>query len=121
MRTIAFFALFQIGLAGPGAAEDWKVTYPPRFSEPTWLPLNQRLCFAVEESNLDSVIKDGVNVICGGTNAAGIGFAGGPFILGKNGEFVDIRSGAPVPEKTLAELRARVDRAILRAPRCSAK
>ncbi len=111
MRTIAFFALFPFGLAGPGAAEDWKVTYPPRFSEPTWLPLNQRLCFAVEESNLDSVIKDGVNVICGGTNAAGIGFAGGPFILGKNGEFVDIRSGAPVPEKTLAELRARVDRA----------
>ena len=47
-------------------------------------------------------------MICGGTNAAGIGFAGGPFILGKNGEIVDIRSGVPVPEKTLA--RAAISR-----------
>jgi hypothetical protein len=106
-----FLTLFQLALASALMAEDWKVTYPPRFSAPTWLPLKERLCFAVDGSNLDTVIKDGANVICGGTNAAGIGFAGGPFILAKDGAIVDIRSGVPIAEKTLAELRARVDRA----------
>ena len=111
MRTIAFLAICQIALPMAALADDWTVTYPPAFKDPTWLPQKQRLCFAVEASNLDSVIKDGTNVICGGTNAAGIGFAGGPFILGKDGEIVEIRSGRPVPEKTLGELRARVDKA----------
>ncbi|MHB9037970.1 MAG: beta-galactosidase trimerization domain-containing protein [Armatimonadota bacterium] len=77
----------------------------------TWLSTHQRLCFGIDEKNFDEVIKDGTNVICGGTNAAGIGFAGGPFILGKNGEIIDIISGAPVPKKTMQELRARVDSA----------
>ncbi len=111
LRPLVLFAVCQMGVAGVAGAEEWKVTYPPRFSEPTWLPSKQRLCFGVEGNDLERVIKDGANVICGGTNAAGVGFAGGPFILGKNGEIVDIRSGVPVPEKTLNELRARVDKA----------
>ena len=45
------------------------------------------------------MINDGTNVICGGTNAAGIGFAGGPLILGKNGEIVEIRTGVPRSRK----------------------
>jgi len=84
---------------------------PPQGTATTWLGSHQRLCFGVDEQSLDEVIRDGANVICGGTNAAGIGFAGGPFILGKNGEIVDVRSGKPIPEKTLQELRARVDKA----------
>ncbi|MEI6915666.1 MAG: ankyrin repeat domain-containing protein, partial [Armatimonadota bacterium] len=77
----------------------------------TWLDKYQRLCFGVDMKNLDQVVKDGVNVVCGGTNAGGIGFAGGPFVIGKNGEIVDVQSGDPVPEKTIKELRANVDAA----------
>lgn len=77
----------------------------------TWLRTHQRLCFGVYANSLEEVIKDGTNVICGGTNAAGIGFAGGPFILGKDGRIIDIMSGAPIPEQTLKELRANVDAA----------
>src|SRR5947199_9388476 len=76
---------------------------------PTWLHTHSRLCFDVTEKTLDEVLKDGANVICGGTNAAGIGFAGGPFILGQNGEIIDILSGQAIPEETIKKLRARVD------------
>lgn len=86
----------------------WSPQTPPPLPETTWLNSYDRLCFGIDGSNLDAAIKDGTNVICGGTNAAGIGFAGGPFILGENGEFVDIRSGVPVPEQTLNELKGRV-------------
>jgi hypothetical protein len=103
-------ALLALGLAASSHA-DWQPTYPPQFPATTWLGTHQRLCFGIDGKTLDEAIRDGTNVICGGTNAAGIGFAGGPFILGKNGEFVDIMSGAPIPEQTLAELRARVDAA----------
>ena len=98
---------------GPLAAvaEDWHPTYPATISAPTWLATHQRLCFGVDGTSLDEVIEDGTNVICGGTNAAGIGFAGGPFILGKDGRFVDIMSGTPIPADSLADLRARVDAA----------
>ena len=108
-----------IGLATTpaAAAAEWEVRYPARLPDTTWLRSHQRLCFGVDESNLAAVIADGTNVVCGGTNAAGIGLAGGPFILGKNGEIVDIRSGVPVPEKTLQELRARVDQAHARGAR----
>jgi hypothetical protein len=75
----------------------------------SWVNIHARLCFDVTAKNFEQVLKDGTNTICGGTNAAGIGFAGGPFILGKNGEIVDILSGVAAPEKTLQELRARVD------------
>jgi len=98
-------------LASIAAAAEWEVKYPTPLPETTWLSTHQRLCFGVDEKSLDEAIKDGANVVCGGTNAAGIGFAGGPFLLGKHGEIVDIRSGVPVPEKTLREIRARVDRA----------
>ena len=104
--------LVALGLAPPPAASaDWQITYPPRFTAPTWLETHQRMCFGVSGKDLDEVIADGTLVICGGTNAAGIGFAGGPFILGKGGEIVDIMSGEPVPDATLSELRARVDAA----------
>ncbi|MGA2256428.1 MAG: hypothetical protein ABSG53_17405, partial [Thermoguttaceae bacterium] len=83
----------------------------PPVSTSTWLRSHQQLCFGIDEKNMDDAIQSGTNVICGGTNAAGIGFAGGPFILGKNDQIVDIRSGKIVPEKTLSEIRGRVDRA----------
>ncbi len=111
IQTLGLFAIICLSMASAAVPDEWRVTYPPRFAEATWLPSHQRLCFAVDDGNLDRVIDDGTNVICGGTNAAGIGFAGGPFILGKNGQIVDIRSGGQIPKQTLRALRARVDRA----------
>ena len=99
------------GALSSAAAADWRPAFPATLPANTWLGTHQRLCFGIDGKSLDEAIKDGTNVICGGTNAAGIGFAGGPVILGKNGEFVDIMSGDPIPEQTLAELRARVDAA----------
>ena len=108
-RGILLLLVAELGLVSGarGSAE----ASPHRFPEPTWLSTHQRLCFAVDEKNLDEVIRDGANVICGGTNAAGIGFAGGPFILSKDERVIDIRSGTPIPEGTLKEIRARVDAA----------
>ena len=103
--------MLGISVSSITSAADWKVTYPKRLSDTTWLRSHQRMCFGVDDKNLDEVLKNGTNVICGGTNAAGIGFAGGPFILGKNDEFVHIMSGEPIPEKTLLELRGRVEAA----------
>lgn len=99
IRTLILLAALGVPAFGGGA--EWN----------TWLRTHQRMCFAVDGRNLDEVAKAGINVVCGGTNAAGIGFAGGPFILGKNGEIIDIISGEPIPRKTLEELRARVDAA----------
>jgi hypothetical protein len=109
VKLAGFMVLLEMGASL--AATDWQVSYPETLPSNTWLRTHQRMCFGVDEKHLAEVIKDGTNVICGGTNAAGIGFAGGPFILGKSGEIVDIITGVPVPEKTLAELRARVDAA----------
>src|SRR6267378_456898 len=86
------------------AGQDWHPNWPAAIDNATWLRTHSRLCFDVTEKTLDEVLKDGTNVICGGTNAAGIGFAGGPFILGPDGEILDILSGLPIPEKTLQEL-----------------
>ena len=94
-----------------GAQIEWSPTYPREQPETTWMRNNRRLCFGVDGQSLDAAVRDGANVICGGTNAAGVGFAGGPFILGKHGEIVDIRSGTPVPSRTIEEIRARVDSA----------
>jgi hypothetical protein len=79
-RGVVLLLAVGLGLPGRGGASEIS---PHRFPEPTWLLTQQRLCFAVDDRNLDEVIRDGANVICGGTNAAGIGFAGGPFILSK--------------------------------------
>jgi hypothetical protein len=77
----------------------WEITFPATSPANTWLGTHQRLCFGVDGKSLDEVMRDGTNVICGGTNAAGIGFAGGPFILGKDGGFVDIISGDAIPRR----------------------
>src|SRR5947209_15727080 len=101
-------AVFLLCLPFCATADDWTPHFPQALTGPTWLQTNQRLCFGVDGKTLDEVLKDGTNVICGGTNAAGIGFSGGPFILNKQSEIVDIRSGVPVPKQTLDEIRARV-------------
>ncbi|MEO8352463.1 MAG: alpha-amylase family protein [Chthoniobacteraceae bacterium] len=93
------------------ALAEWAPTWPAALPESTWLDTQQRLCFGVDRQTLDEAIHDGTNVICGGTNAAGIGFAGGPFILGKDGTFVEVIDGKMVSEETLNELRANVDAA----------
>ena len=107
IRVAAILSVLSLlaGTYAPAVADDWQVTFPAPLSSATWLGTHRRLCFGIDGKSLDEAIKDGTNVICGGTNAAGIGFAGGPFILGKHGEIVDILSGVPIPEQTLAELR----------------
>jgi len=77
----------------------------------TWLATHQRLCYAVFSDNLDMAVKDGTNVVCGGTNASGMGFAGGPYVLGKNNELVEVRTGNPLSDADIKQLRANVDRA----------
>ncbi len=112
-RALLVLALTTL-LAGASPstfAEQWQLHSPETSSSPNWLSTHQRLCFGVDAASLDEVIRDGTNVICGGTNAAGIGFAGGPFILGRDGDFVDIMTGVPIPPETLQELRNRVDAA----------
>ena len=39
------------------------------------------------------------NVVSGGTNASGIGFAGGPFAIDGKGQIIHCSTGEPVPEK----------------------
>ena len=70
--------LFQFAVASKISAAPGETSYPPQFPVPVWLRSHQRLCFGIDEKNLDEAVRDGTNVICGGTNAAGIGFAGGP-------------------------------------------
>ncbi len=105
------FTLVSLALPAAPPAMEWHPAYPTTLPADTWLTRYSRLCYGIDGENLAEASKSGVNVICGGTNAAGIGFAGGPFILGRNGEFVNIRTGKPIPEKTLQELRSRVDAA----------
>ena len=87
----------------------WQPTWPTPLENTSWLRTHSRLCFDVTEKTLDEVLNDGTNVVCGGTNAAGIGFAGGPFILGEHGEIIEILSGKPIPDETLKKIRARID------------
>ncbi len=111
IRSSAFgLILVMVGASPAAAAMEDAAGFRP-LSEPTWLRSQQRLCFGIDEQNLDEALRSGTNVICGGTNAAGIGFAGGPFILGQDDEIVDIRSGQRVPDETLRAIRSRVDRA----------
>lgn len=112
-RTLTVFCLAGLLAAtiAPAQAEERGAPLPATMATPTWLGTHQRLCFGVDGVTLAEVIDAGSNVICGGTNAAGIGFAGGPFILGREGEVVDIMTGLPIPAQTLAELRSRVDAA----------
>src|SRR5258706_16258702 len=85
MNHIQVAALALLILARPTVAQQpagsakWEITFPATFPANTWLGTHQRLCFGVDGKSLEEVIRDGTNVICGGTNAAGIGFAGGPF------------------------------------------
>ncbi len=113
LRASALTSALLLSLSCPPCARGagWELTFPPRLPESPWLHSHQRLCFGVDDKTLEEVVSDGSNVICGGTNASGIGFAGGPFCLGKKGEIVDIRSGAAIPEETLKALRSNVDRA----------
>ncbi len=88
---------------------EWRPTYPAQVEDVSWLGTHSRFCFDVTEKNMAAVLGAGTNVVCGGTNAAGIGFAGGPFILGREGEIVDILSGKRIAEETLKQIRGRVD------------
>jgi len=111
IRPIAFILLLPLCAASRTVGAAKEAADLPPVAASTWLRSHQRLCFGIDEKNMEEAIRSGTNVICGGTNAAGIGFAGGPFILGKNDQIVDIRSGEIVPEKTLRAIRGRVDRA----------
>ena len=111
IRCMALILMLTFTLSSRAAGPGGELLYPAQIPDTTWLQTHQRLCFGVDPNNLDEVIHDGTNVICGGTNAAGIGFAGGPFILGKDGEVIDVMTGKVVPEKTITDMRGRVNSA----------
>ena len=73
-----------------------------------WVASHARWVF-IADRPLDEMIDAGANVVTGGTNAAGPGFAGGPYGLDAKGEIVHIATGEPI--KNLDEIRGRVDRA----------
>ena len=101
-----------LGAAAANATDPTRhPTFPPQLPDDTWLRSHQRLCFGVDAASLDEVLRDGANVVCGGTNAAGVGFAGGPFVLGRDGRIIHIMTGEVVPDATLDQLRANVDAA----------
>jgi hypothetical protein len=90
----------------------WKPSSPNPLPNDTWIHTHQRLCFGVDSATLDEAIDSGVNVIVGGTNAAGYGFAGGPFCSDRDGKtIVHILTGEKIPEEVLATMRSNVDRA----------
>jgi hypothetical protein len=111
LRRIAFILFMQLVASFRTAGAEEGLADGRSVLGSTWLQSHQRICFGIDAKNLDEAILGGTNVICGGTNAAGIGFAGGPFICGKDGRIVDIRSGVLVTETTLRAIRDRVDRA----------
>ncbi|MEI6915765.1 MAG: hypothetical protein WCL39_11585, partial [Armatimonadota bacterium] len=108
IRIVTIISSLALLAAGAAFAE---VKTIASVNAPTWLSTHQRMCFGVAGKDLDEVIKDGTNVICGGTNAAGIGFAGGPFILDKNNAIISVYTGEAIPEKSLIELRTNVNSA----------
>ena len=76
---------------------------------PDWLEEAQTFLFGVEK--VDQALERGVEIVCGGTNAAGPGFAGGPYTWDGKGTIVDINTGKPVDlephKRNVAEAHAK--------------
>jgi hypothetical protein len=84
-------------------------TYPPAPEQATWLEKHQRFSFNMSEDLLDAAVRDGVNVVCGGTNAAGESLGGGPWAIDTQGNIVDVYTGKIVPEEVLEKSRKTVN------------
>ncbi len=78
--------------------------YPQPLPIPDWLEQRQTFIFGVNTA--DECIERGVEIICGGTNAAGPGFSGGPYVIDDNNVIVDMNTRQPVD---VAAIRKRVD------------
>ena len=59
MKIILGVVICHLGLSGVAWADDWKVTYPPRFLGADLASYVRRLCFGVDDANLESVIGMG--------------------------------------------------------------
>src|SRR6266700_4208622 len=79
IQRTALILILGLACTSKAGEPGGELLYPAQVPDTTWLRTHQRLCFGVDAKNFDEVIRDRTNVICGGTNAAGIGFAGGPF------------------------------------------
>jgi hypothetical protein len=97
------------GLAFAEGAE-WKPAYPEQVAEVEWLRSHQRACFGIDEKTVGQAMKDGVNVVIGGTNAGGPnGFAGGHWVLNKSGDgFVAVLNGTPMEQQNLERMKRNV-------------
>jgi Trehalose utilisation len=99
-------------LGGLAFAEggEWKAAYPEQIAEVEWLRSHQRACFGIDEKTVGQAMKDGVNVVIGGTNAGGPnGFAGGHWVLNKSGDgFVAVLTGTPMEQQNLERMKRNV-------------
>lgn len=106
----AIFISFTFSLLGPGWAENRSParSYPEPIPPSPWMETHERWVF-ISDRPLEEMLDQGANVVTGGTNAAGPGFAGGPYGLNGKGEIVHIVTGEPI--KNVEEIRARVEKA----------
>jgi hypothetical protein len=97
-------------VALPAQADQWQVTYPQQFPEVPWLKTHQRACFAVDDAKIAETMKEGVNVVIGGTNAGGPnGFVGGFWVLNKAGDgFVAVLSGESMTKENMERMKRNV-------------
>ncbi len=107
---VPFLGAFLLIFASLGNAQEWKVTTPKQFPEVKWLTTHQRACFGIDDKNVFGAMEDGVNVVIGGTNAAGPhGFAGGHWVLNKNGDgFVAVLTGEPMTPENMERMQHNV-------------
>jgi len=90
-----------------GAEADFRLRpIPPPLPIPDWLETDQTFCFGV--TTPDEAVTRGVKIMCGGTNAAGPGYAGGPYVWDGKDTIYNMNDGKPVD---VAAIRAKVDAA----------
>ena len=99
---------------------EWKAAYPEQIAEVEWLRSHQRACFGIDDKTVVQAMKDGVNVVIGGTNAGGPnGFAGGHWVLNKSGDgFVAVLTGTPMEPRNLERIKHNVKEVHRTAVRC---
>ena len=94
------------------ASTNPKITYPEPRPTPAWIDHSAIMAFTGERgvgnvSAIDSH-QQGINIICMGTNAAGVGFAGGPYVWDGKDRIYNLFTDETVDE---VAIRKKVDEA----------
>lgn len=88
----------QVGKASPGT--------PAPLPTPAWLEETDTFCFDIHTP--EEAVARGVKIICGGTNAAGAGYAGGPYVWDGKDRIYNLWDGVTVDT---AKIRGKVEAA----------